>query len=154
MIVPNANFRRFMPAWGFSLVEVALAVAVIGFSLLAVVGLLPPLLDTERDNTFRSMIPKIRAQALAELRAKPYPTALPHTESMLFTDGAELTTDPNKAIYKCEATLTVPIASVAGTDGGVPDLKTDFCLVKLSCSVLSRPKDTPVQFHESLAKER
>lgn len=154
MIAPNTNCRRFIQGRGFSLVEVALAVAVIGFSLLAVVGLLPPLLDTERENTFRSMVPKLRAQALAELRAKPYPTALPHNESLLFTEGGEVTTDHDKAIYKCEATMTVPIASAAGTGGGVPELKTDFCLVKLTCSVLSRPKDTPVEFHESLAKER
>lgn len=154
MMPINTNYHRSIPAWGFSLVEVALAVAVIGFSLLAVVGLLPSLLDTERESAFRSMIPKLRAQALAELRTKPYPNSLPHTESMLFTEAGEVTVDPNKAIYKCDATLTVPIASAEGTGGGVPDLKTDFCLVKLTCSLLSRPKDAPVEFHESLAKER
>jgi uncharacterized protein (TIGR02598 family) len=140
--------------WGFSLVEVALAVAVIGVSLLAVVGLMPSLLETERENAFRSMLPKIRAQALAELRAKPYPTTLPHSEDMLFTHTGEVTADISTAIYKCKATLTVPLASPSSATGGIPEFKADFCVVKLTCSVLSEPADTPVEFHESIAKER
>jgi uncharacterized protein (TIGR02598 family) len=138
----------------FSLVEVALAVAVIGVSLLAVVGLLPSLLNTERENAFRSMLPKLRSQALAELRAKPYPSTLPHSEQMLFTETGEVTPDISTAIYKCEVLLTVPPASTSAATGGIPEIKTDFCVVRLTCSVVSEPADTPVEFHESLAKER
>lgn len=138
----------------FSLVEVALAVAVVGVSLLAVVGLLPSLLETERESAFRSMVPKLRAQALAELRAKPYPTTLPHTEELLFTGSGEVTTDPAKAIYKCQLALSVPTPSPSSATGGIPDLKTDFCVVKFTCNLTSEPGGTSVQFHESLAKER
>lgn len=138
----------------FSLVEVALAVAVIGVSLLAVVGLLPALLETERESAFRSMVPKLRAQALAELRAKPYPTTLPHAEELLFTESGEVTTEPAKAIYKCQLTLSVPPESASAATGGIPKLKTDFCVVRLTCSLTSEPGGTPVEFHESLAKER
>jgi Tfp pilus assembly protein PilV len=138
----------------FSLVEVALAVAVIGVSLLAVVGLLPSLLETERDSAFRSMVPKLRAQALAELHAKPYPTTLPHTEELLFTESGEVTTEPAKAVYKCDLSLAVPPASASAATGGIPKLKTDFCMVRLTCSLTSEPGGTPVEFHESLAKER
>jgi uncharacterized protein (TIGR02598 family) len=138
----------------FTLVEVALAVAVIGVSLLAVVGLLPSLLETERESAFRSMVPKLRAQALAELRAKPYPTTLPHTEVLFFTEGGEVTTDPVKAVYKCQLALAVPTPSPDAANGGIPDLKSNFCVVKLTCNLTSEPAGTSFLFHESLAKER
>lgn len=154
MIIPHTTNRHSGRRWGFSLVEVALAMAVISVSLLAVVGLMPSLLDTERENAFRSMLPKLRAQALAELRAKPYPSTFPHNRDILFTNTGEVTTEIARATYKCKALLTVPPASSSSATGGIPEFTTDFCVVKLTCSVLSRPVDTPVEFHESLAKER
>jgi uncharacterized protein (TIGR02598 family) len=154
MMIPHTIKHRSGSRRGFSLVEVALALAVISVSLLAVVGLMPSLLDTERENGFRSMLPKLRAQALAELRAKPYPSTFPHNQDILFTSTGEVTTEIAKATYKCKVLLAVPPASTSSSTGGIPEFTTDFCVVRLTCSVLSRPADTPVEFHESLAKER
>jgi len=54
--LPPSNIPGKRPASGFTLVEIAIAVAVIAFALVAVVGLLPLGMETQRDNRQETII--------------------------------------------------------------------------------------------------
>ncbi len=140
----------------FSLVEVALAVAIVGVSLLSVVGLMPSLMDSERGTGANSMAPRLRSLAMGELRARTYPATLPHTEEILFTDSGEVTSEKGLALYRCRAVLTEiprPPEESAGS-GGIPDVGTDSCLATLSFTVVNEPSRPALVVHESLAREK
>ena len=62
---------RRHPSRGFSLVEVTLALGVAGFALIAVLGLLPIGLQTNRTATEHTAAPKILSAVAADLRGTP-----------------------------------------------------------------------------------
>lgn len=74
----------------FSLVEVTLALGILSFALLAVMGLIPVALRTSRDAMDRGIEMRILQAVQADLLARPY-SALPATGSFFFdADGAEV----------------------------------------------------------------
>ncbi len=106
-----------LPSWrtrGFSLVEVAMAIAVAGIALMSVVGLMPGLLDAERDSNINSVLPSLTSQAIEELRARPYQPP-PRMLVLHFSENGALLKDAAGALYRCTATLA-PITS------GAPDV--------------------------------
>ncbi|HSI61669.1 MAG TPA: prepilin-type N-terminal cleavage/methylation domain-containing protein [Candidatus Saccharimonadia bacterium] len=109
---PDSSRRRA----GFSLPEVAIAIAVAGVSLMAVVGLLPGLLDADRGSGVNSVISSLATQALGELESQPY-QAPPRTQVFLFSENGALVENPADARYSCSVTLSA-IPAGGATAGG------------------------------------
>ncbi len=55
-VLPGATPCRHQPACGFTLVEIAIALGVIGFALVAIIGILPTGLQIQRDNRAETII--------------------------------------------------------------------------------------------------
>ncbi|WP_038170952.1 prepilin-type N-terminal cleavage/methylation domain-containing protein [Verrucomicrobium sp. BvORR106] len=141
---------------GFSLVEVALAIAIIGFSLLAVVGLLPPLMKTERDSGFNSLLPRMVSVAVGELRSRTFPSSLTETVEFRFNESGTVAAGDEQALYLCHVTFSqIPTpTSTAAAKGGIPDVGTDACLATLKWTFNLEPGRAPQIIHVSLAKEK
>jgi type II secretory pathway pseudopilin PulG len=80
--------KRFAP--GFSLVEVTLAIGIAAFCLIAVFGLIPVGVKTNRDATSQTAATNIMAAVVSDLRATP--NVGPTPTSMQF--GISIPTDP------------------------------------------------------------
>lgn len=118
---------------GFSLPEVAIAIAVAGVALMAVVGLLPGLLDADRGCGINSMISSLSTQALGELEAQPYQPP-PRTATFYFTADGALVKEQAKAQYRCLASLsTIPSGGTlsAGDASSTPSPGPDCSLVTM-----------------------
>ena len=63
--------RSFSPKSGFSLAEVTLALGIAGFCLVAVFGLIPVGVQTNRNATSQTAATNILAAVVADLRATP-----------------------------------------------------------------------------------
>jgi uncharacterized protein (TIGR02598 family) len=142
----------------FSLVEVALAIAIIGVSLVAVVGLLPPLLKSERDSGFHSLLPRLVSVATGELRSRAYPLDLTGAKpvQLRFTESGNLAVGNEEAVFLCTATfrqIPAPAASDAAS-GGIPDVGTDACLAILEWTFHLEPGRAPLITHATLAREK
>ncbi|HSJ03923.1 MAG TPA: hypothetical protein VK956_15780 [Verrucomicrobium sp.] len=140
----------------FSLVEVALAIAIIGFSLLAVVGLLPSLLKTERDIGFHSLLPRLASQAMGEMRARPYPASFGVQDLIYFNEGLQVVPASSADIfYSCtpRCIAVPPPTTAAASSGGIPDVANDACIVTFEWRFVleNRP---PVKTYATLAKEK
>lgn len=99
---------------GFTLVEVALALAVASMAIMSVMGLLPMLLDFERKNTATSLLPTLCSQVMGKLREEPYATTLPTGSRFLyFTDQGTFTANAQDAVYACEIThKALPVEAI------------------------------------------
>jgi type II secretory pathway pseudopilin PulG len=53
---PQATRRRFYPQSAFTLVEIALSIAIIGFALVAIIGVLPAGLNVQKENREETII--------------------------------------------------------------------------------------------------
>lgn len=151
------SLRRIFPRkGGFSLVEVALAIAIIGFSLLAVVGLLPLLMKTERESGFNSLLPRMMSMAVGELRFRPYPSSLSQTVEFRFTEAGTVAAEDEQALYVCKVSFSpIPVpTSASAARGGIPDVGTDACLATLKWTFNLEPERAPRIIHVSLAKEK
>ena len=101
----------------FSLIEVVLALGVAAFSLIAVFGLLPVGVQTNRNSTAQTATTGILASVIADLRATPKPPALNTssqyrivfgTSKTLYFDGTgRCSTDLNGSI-KTDGTAWLP----------------------------------------------
>ena len=76
--------KRLTGAAAFSLVEVTLALGLAGFCLIAVFGLMPVGVQTNRNATSQTAATNIMAAVVADLRATPKPTATSTQFSMTF----------------------------------------------------------------------
>jgi len=114
---------RLLRGRGFSLPEVAIALAVAGVAVISVVGLMPGLLTSEQSSGANTAVTAMATQALGYARNQPYYQSgsnVPPTAYTLFfgQDGNLLTRDgtPNgapitdaqdvRAIYACKVTQT------------------------------------------------
>lgn len=151
------RLRRILSRKGaFSLVEVALAIAIIGFSLLAVVGLLPLLMKTERDSGFNSLLPRMMSVAVGELRSRTYPSALSETVEFRFNESGTVAAEDELALYVCKVSFSqIPVpTSTSAVKGGIPDVGADACLATLKWTFNLEPERVPQIIHVSLAKEK
>lgn len=127
---------------GFSLPEVAIAIGIAGTALLALVGLIPTLSDTDRTNGLNSMIPQMTTRTLAELRSmSAAELAGKNTFTFYFSESGDLlqsSTDEVDRLFKCVAELKdIPIQGAAANpaDGGVPEVNGNTCVVKMEFSL-------------------
>lgn len=104
---------------GFSLPEVAIAIAVAGVALMAVVGLLPGLLNADRGSGINSVISSLTTQVLGQLQSEPYqnPQTSPPARNFLFSENGQLVQNPAEAEYNCRVSFgTIPVSAGAGPE--------------------------------------
>ncbi len=109
---------RAMACRGLSLVEVAISIAVAGLALMAVVGLVPSLMNRDVDNGINTVLPSLTSQAVEVLRVR-VAAAPTEVHRLFFSENGALLADAesSRALYRCRATpLPVPVAPDA--EGG------------------------------------
>jgi len=107
----------------FSLIEIALALAVISFAVVGLIGLLALALDSSRASGDDTYVASMARQVVAELRAGTFDGIA----GKLGTDGSEIFYFDNEAhklaaapgaVFSCKAVLTAnPDYSTTGTSG-------------------------------------
>lgn len=93
--------RRFFQRAAFSLVEVSAALALVAFSLLAILGLIPVALKASREAVDDTRASLIAQDAATHLRAMPATSATTKTEMILWydRDGRYVEVDASKSDY-------------------------------------------------------
>jgi uncharacterized protein (TIGR02598 family) len=122
----------------FSLIEVAMAIGLLAFCMISILGLLPVTLNTSRQsidkNAETRMLQTVRANLLQ------YPTSTLPQESLFYfdADGSMLPTDspPANAFYSVTA-ATLPSTSL-------PDSQTSAKLRTARISILHIPRNSAV----------
>jgi len=141
---------------GFSLAEVALALAVASLAIMTVLGLMPMLMDSERANTATSVFPAMCSQVMGKLREEAYPVTPPEeTRLMYFTDQGTLTSDTSDAVYACEIThrtLPVEAARPGGANAPTPGVHCQIVQMKFRWPVGAAAADIRT-FHATLAND-
>jgi len=113
---------------GFTLVEVALALAVASMAIMAVVGLIPMLLNSERENTVKNLFPAMCSQVMGKLRTDPYPLTLPSgITSLYFTDQGAPAANAQEAVFECEIFHKALTAEAARPGGAQPPDPGNHC---------------------------
>jgi len=116
------------PRRGFTLAEVALALAVASMAIMSVMGLLPMLLDFERKNTATSLFPAMCSQVIGKLREEPYAAALPSGSRFLyFTDQGTPVASAQDAAYECEITHKALPVEPGRPGGACPPTPGSHC---------------------------
>jgi uncharacterized protein (TIGR02598 family) len=119
---------------GFSLPEVAIAIAVAGVALMAVVGLLPGLLNADRGSGINSVISSLSTQVLGQLQSEPYqkPETNPPPRNFLFSENGQLVQNPAEAAYDCRVSIgTIPVSTGAGPEGTIANPGSNCSLVTM-----------------------
>lgn len=104
---------------GFSLPEVAIAIAVAGVALMAVVGLLPGLLNADRGSGVNSVISSLSSEVLGQLQSEPYqdPLTFPPPRNFLFSESGQLVQNVAEAQYNCRVSFgAIPISAAVGPE--------------------------------------
>ena len=91
----------------FSLVEVAIALGLVGYALLALLGLLTITLASSRESATKTTIAQIALQAMGQYNGTPNPLSLGYTH-----DG-EATTNANPHFYVRVSGSTPSVPSIA-----------------------------------------
>lgn len=140
----------------FTLVEVALALAVAGLAVMSVVGLMPMLLESERKNTATSVFPAMCSQVMGTLRMEPYPLLLPASARfMYFTDQGVPTPAGKSAVYECEVThrtMTTEVMRPGGANPPTPGAHCHIVQMKFHWPAGAPGGETRV-FHTTLAHD-
>lgn len=111
---------------GFSLIEVALALGILAFSMVAIIGLVSGSLSTKRKSAEDFALTQITRNVTEDLRGRPMDdliTSLPETRYFYLEGGpCEATSDTaarqKGAIYRCQVSGTVD-TSTQSADGTV-----------------------------------
>ena len=106
-------------SFGFSLVEVAMAIGIFSFCLLSVMGLIPVALQASRSSMNKNIEVRILQAVRANLRNTPY-SAMPSDGFFLFdADGGQLTNENDadlryRVVYKNYDVTSLPESQSAG----------------------------------------
>jgi uncharacterized protein (TIGR02598 family) len=141
---------------GFSLPEVAIAIAVAGVALMAVVGLLPGLLNADRSSGINSVISSLSSQVLGQLQSEPYqnPQASPPARNFLFSENGQLVKDLAEAQYDCRVSFgVIPVSTGEGPEGTIANPGPNCSLVTMEFTwpVGSRSRLNRRVIHATLA---
>jgi|GEM_PF-5737848 len=150
-LTKQKNNRFSFKQWsrGFSLPELAIAIGIAGVALMSTVGLMPSLMDSERDSGLKSAMPQLTSQVIGELRSANFPTSFPVVQERLFTASCEPTTatavGEAAPIYRCDVVITqVPSTAALPTQsGGVPSVGNNSCLVRLDFTYYAEARIAP-----------
>jgi uncharacterized protein (TIGR02598 family) len=88
----------------FSLVEIVLAIGIVSFALMAMLGLVSVSLQSDRSSASDTDLAALSQQVISTLRSQPF-TNLSGTNFFFDSDGS-LTTNSSGAVYECAVTLT------------------------------------------------
>lgn len=116
------------PSRGFSLVEIAIAIGIVSFALIAIVSLLSGLLSTEQENSTHTSVPQLAARTLHFLkveRAAETNASKPDSYTFYFSGDGDRLGGEAEASYACDVDIgsaTVP---------GVCDPGSSIRLVRL-----------------------
>jgi type II secretory pathway pseudopilin PulG len=103
------------PARGFSLIEVVLAIGIVSFSLIAILGLLPMALNGERQSQDETHMAHIASQIFADLQARGTFEIAPNTapiKVLPYASGNPSST-PTPAYYSTDEELLLPGSAAA-----------------------------------------
>jgi uncharacterized protein (TIGR02598 family) len=115
---PSVTRKRASKA--FSLVEVAMAIAVVAFAFITLYALIPSGLKTFRQSIDNTVGSRIAQRLINEAQQTDFPSLVANTVYPLrqFDDqGNEVTTEPDKAIYTAQMTV---VPSTPLPDAGAP----------------------------------
>lgn len=110
---------------GFTLVEVTMALGIISFALLAMIGLMPAGLGSLRDSTQQSINAQILQQISSGLVVNSFASRTDFSEfsgtNMYFNEEAQLLANSSGARYKAAITAQNPsLPGVATNDPNLP----------------------------------
>lgn len=110
---------------GFSLVEITLALGVMAFCMIAIVGLLPVGFRTTQGSSQETLATDLVASIDADLRATPLTSsASPFFnismtgETVFYVDDSGLTTTSSNARFRAYVKLSAPTSGTIGTTSG------------------------------------
>lgn len=102
---------------GFSLTEVTLAVGVASVALMSVVGLMPFLLNSEKENGTNTTYAALSTQVLGRIKSEIAAGATPSSVYCFSLEGESVPAgDDPRAIYQCDVALH-PVANVSADPG-------------------------------------
>lgn len=143
---------------GFSLVEIALALGIIAFAIVGLIGLVAVSFDSGRASDEDTLVASMARQIVAELRAVPFDNLASsgvggnQSQTYYFDHEAHRSSDPKGAIYQC-----VPIIN-ANTDYNTPGTatanpKTNLYEIAMPFKRAAAPDRPAIQtIHASLAR--
>jgi uncharacterized protein (TIGR02598 family) len=105
---------------GFSLVEVVIALGIISFAVVALLGLLTVSANSSRFSDEDTVIASIARQVTAELRSTPFATLPTGGATWYFDHEARRLGAATGAIYRCQITLTAD--ADYNSSSGAPNL--------------------------------
>jgi len=97
----------------FSLVEIVLAIGIVSFALLGMMGLVSVSFQSERSSASDTDLAALSQQVFSSLRSRPF-TNLSDTNYFFDADGS-LTTNSAGAVYECAVTMAADPSLPAGS---------------------------------------
>lgn len=148
--LPAARPAARAPRHGFTMVEIAICLAIIGFALVAIIGVLPIGMNTQRDNRQETIINQDATVLLNDIRSGArgaedltnYVYAITNYWTAYRVNGSSFVPSPTRVngyIYQ-NASVTAPVYNQSLPNNGGP-----YCAIPLTnnaaiISVLSTPE--------------
>jgi uncharacterized protein (TIGR02598 family) len=122
----------------FTLIEIAIALGIVSFAVVGLIGVLSVSFDTSRASNQDTIIASMARQVSAELREQPFANLTPGSQKAIYFDNdAHRLESSEGAVYVCAPTLTEnPAYTISGTGGATPQpnlyqLQMDFSFVQV-----------------------
>ena len=116
---------------GFTMIEIAIALGVIGFALVAIMGILPLGLNVQRDNRFETIINQDATYWLEAIRNGAHETSIDSIDLTNYVERIEIVKGNNTVTYK---------------DIGVPPLDYSSNII----GILTRPFDKDITVYANV----
>ena len=97
MVAPRWNTSNRQP--GFSLIEVVIALGIMGFALVSILGLMTVGLHSSKTSREYTLLSAMAQEVIADVRSQPYDTLA--TQTYTFDEEGNLTTGTD-AVYECK----------------------------------------------------
>jgi len=108
----KAILPRFSRCKGFSLVEVVLALGVMSFGLVSIVGLLPAGLKTMHESVCTTVEAQIAQQLINDAQLTGSAAAINDSTRFYDWSGKEVSEDDRRVVFAARATRTAPASSI------------------------------------------
>ncbi|MDQ3620965.1 MAG: Verru_Chthon cassette protein B [Verrucomicrobiota bacterium] len=105
---PKETASLHINSAAFTLVEIVLALGIVAFAVVALVGLMTASLDSSRGSEADTLIASMARQITAELQTRPFDSLTTEGPEIYYFDNeAHQLPDKQGAIYLCKVTLTL-----------------------------------------------